>query len=216
MVDSGNGAERTDTGQDLAHRRRLLEEYENAVRERDQATRRTLEAHKHASEITGEADLMEGVFGVEMELSPEQKRRREKVKEAERKERTAEEKVEAALGEFLQATIEPRVEGSKLRFEVHKLRATLGGASIVGIAAVSGIVLPPERDYLWILLSAFLCLLLSVVLSLGSMERIGTYVENTMVVGQKPETLDIRSWVARWSFPLGIAAFLVFVTLNFF
>lgn len=215
VVDSRSGAEPIDTGQDLAYRRRLLDEYENALRERDEAARQTGEARKHAAEIMGETQLLLAM-GLEVELSPEQKRRREKVEGAEREERAAEEKVDEALREFLQATIQPRVEGSKLKFEVHKLRATLGGASIVGIAAISGVVLPPEPDHVWILFSAFLALLLSVVLSLGSMERIGTYVENTLVIGHEPEALDVRSWIARWAFPAGIAAFLVFVTLNFF
>jgi len=120
-----------------------------------------------------------------------------------------------ASEELEEVTVEPRVEGSKLSFEVHKLRATVSAASLVGIAAVSGLVLPSGPRFIPVLILSFGCLLTSLVLSLGIMERIGKRVEEALISGGEAEDKGVRAWIARWAFPTGIGVFLLFIVLNF-
>ena len=171
------------------HRRRLSEYSENL--------RVALEHYKSIREKTTKSQRMTEseyllLSGVVTEDHPEHSplisRRKEERRAASEEEAEASRRVdvareanEEANRAFLTATAEPRVEATKLRFEEHKLRATLSSASIVGIAATSGILLPDRLEYLPVLAVSFLCLFLSTVLSLEAMKTIGEYVEKTLI-----------------------------------
>lgn len=133
----------------------------------------------------------------------------------------AEEELELALAElakateeFAEATVEPRVEAEKLRFEEHKLRATLSSASIVGIAATVGLLLPKNPSYVPVLGVAFVFLFVSTVLALDAMKEISSHVEGTMISATLPQTSRLRTWLTRHTFTLGLVIFGVFVVLN--
>lgn len=134
--------------------------------------------------------------------------------EASRRVDIAREAHEEANRAFLTATAEPRVEATKLRFEEHKLRATLSSASIVGIAATSGILLPDRLEYLPVLAASFLCLFLSTVLSLEAMKTLGEYVEDTLIHGAADEPRGVVGWLTRHTFTLGLLVFAAFMVLN--
>jgi hypothetical protein len=95
-------------------------------------------------------------------LDPEVEERRARIEQDEQAAIAKEEEANQALGrateaydsayrKYLISTVEPRVEAAKLRFEEDKLRATLSSASIVGIAATSGILLPSDPSYIAVL-----------------------------------------------------------------
>lgn len=133
-------------------------------------------------------------------------------------EREALEELAAASKELQEATVEPRVEAAKLRFEEHKLRATLCTGSIVGIAATSGILLPDTPSdtpsYIWVLGVSFLSLFVSMVLSLRAMKVTSEYVEKTLIVKTVDEPGGIFLWLTRHSFTAGLVVFAAFVVLN--
>jgi hypothetical protein len=56
-----------------------------------------------------------------------------------------------AQAELDEATVEPRVEGLKLRFETRKLQATLSAGIVVGVATITEVLLPPKPNYTWML-----------------------------------------------------------------
>jgi hypothetical protein len=99
-------------------------------------------------------------------------------------EQQALEEFAAASKELQELTVVPRLEAEKLRFEEHKLRATLSSASIVGIAATSGVLLPDRSSYVVVLGIAFIfCLFVSTVLSLRAMKQTSDYVDGTLISG---------------------------------
>ena len=108
----------------------------------------------------------------------------------------------------------PRVEAAKLRFEEHKLRATLSSASIVGIAATSGILLPDHPSYGAVLAFAFLLLFVSTILSLSAMKKTSNYVEGTLISGNADPLAGLRAWLIRHTFTIGLFVFASFVMLN--
>ena len=118
---------------------------------------------------------------------------KDKWRQADAEEQEALAQLAQASEKLEEVTVEPRVEGSKLSFEVHKLRATVSAASLVGIAAVSGVVLPSSPIYIAVLCLSFVCLLISLVLSLGIMERIGRRIENALISGGEAEDKGKRA-----------------------
>lgn len=119
-----------------------------------------------------------------------------------------------AYQKYLAATAKPRVEAAKLRFEEHKLRATLSSASIGGIAATSGILLPDSRSYVAVLEFAFPCLFASTILSLEAMKRVSQHVRDTVIRRTVDEPRDLRDWVAPNTFIIGLigfAAYIIFI-----
>lgn len=150
----------------------------------------------------------------EEELKEEWSRANTEEQEAQARLDQAQARLDQATAELAEVTVEPRVEGSKLSFEVHKLRATVSAASLVGIAAVSGVVLPSTPKFIYVLCISFLCLLVSLVLSLGIMARIGKRIEDALITGGATEDTGIRAELAKWAFPAGIGVFLLFVVLN--
>jgi hypothetical protein len=116
--------------------------------------------------------------------------------------------------EFLRTTVEPRVEATKLRFEEHKLRARLASASIVGIAATTGVLLSSRPDYLTILGISFFCLFSSAVLSLGAMKRSSEFVREALIRRSVEEPGGVLAWLTRHTFTLGLIVFSAFMLLN--
>jgi hypothetical protein len=88
---------------------------------------------------------------------------------------------EAAKREFLISTVDPRVEAAKLQFQEHQLRATLSSASIVGIAATTGILFPNNPNYLVFLGIAFAFLFTCMFFSLSAMNKTSDYVERSLI-----------------------------------
>jgi hypothetical protein len=148
-----------------------------------------------------------------------------------------------ASKELEEVTVEPRVEGLKLRFEENKLQATLSTAVVVGLATVSKLLLPSEPAYAWLSWLAYAAFLVALVGSLFEMRRISRRVENVLIIGREEVFLGgfteklnrglakIRGWetpfgplfsgiyvaivrIDRWAFPFGLLLFVVFVTLN--
>ena len=138
----------------------------------------------------------------------------EEYRVAAEEERRAQEELAYASGEYAEATVEPRVEAMKLWFEEHKLRATLSSASIVGIAATSGILLPDHPSYVAVLVVAFICLFVSTFLSLSAMKKTSGYVEETLLTGAVAEPRGLLAWLTRHTFTIGLIVFSVFVILN--
>jgi len=138
----------------------------------------------------------------------------EEWKRAEEEEQRALEELAKLSEEYAEATVEPRVEAEKLRVEEHKLRATLSSASIVGIAATVGLLLPPHPSYVPVLGVAFVFLFVSTVLALEAMKEISSHVESTMISGTLPQRGRLRVWLTRHTFTIGLVVFAVFVVLN--
>jgi hypothetical protein len=138
----------------------------------------------------------------------------EEWKRAEEEEELALAELARATEEFAEATVEPRVEANKLRFEEHKLRATLSSASIVGIAATVGLLLPKNPSYVTVLGIAFVFLFVSTILALNAMKEISSHVESTMISATLPQTGRLRVWLTRHTFTIGLVVFGVFVVLN--
>lgn len=121
---------------------------------------------------------------------------------------------EAAYREFLISTVEPRVEAAKLRFQEHQLRATLSSASIVAIAATTGILLPNNPTYLVLLGIAFACLFTSIILSLSAMKKTSLYVERTLIRGDVDQPRGLHAFLTRHTFTIGLAFFTIFFGAN--
>jgi hypothetical protein len=139
----------------------------------------------------------------------------DEVRRASVEEQKACEEWDAASKELQEVTVEPRVEAAKLRFEEHKLRATLSSASIVGIAATSGILLPDRPSYVVVLGVAFTCLFISTVLSLRAMKETSDYVEGTLISGDVAHPAGLLAWLTRHTFTAGLVLFGAFIVLNF-
>jgi hypothetical protein len=106
------------------------------------------------------------------------------------------------------------VEAEKLRFEEHKLRATLSSASVVGVAATSGLLLPDRPSYVTVLGIAFLCLFISTVLSLRAMKETSDYIESTLISRDIRQQGGLRILLTRHTFTAGLVFFALFVVLN--
>ena len=198
-------------------RRRIRRALDEAVDDRRQAEKRAKEAREREFKRWGSEEFLEAM-AQEPDLTAEELEERradeQRVEDARADVHEAERAVDRALEEYLGATVGPRVEGAKLGFEVHKLRATVCGASLVGVAAISGLVLPPEPRFVWVLCLSFAALLTSMVLSLGIMERYAERVADALIIGAEAEDRGFRAQVARWSFPSGIGLFAAFALLN--
>ena len=121
----------------------------------------------------------------------------EQWKRAEEEEELALAELAKATEEFAEATVAPRVEAEKLRFEEHKLRATLSSASIVGLAATVGLLLSKNPTYVPVLGVAFVFLFVSTVFALNAMKEISSHVESTMISATLPQTGRLRTWLTR-------------------
>lgn len=214
---SGEPAWLPDTDVVAEERRRLRRSLNEAVAAREEAKRHEREARDREFEKWKTEEFLEGM-AQEPDLGPEQLRERradkERVEEARARVDEAARAADRALEEYLGATVGPRIEGAKLGFEVHKLRATDCGASLVGVAAVSGLVLPPEPRFVWVLCLSFAALLTSMVLSLGIMERYAERVADALIIGAEAEDTGFRAQTARWCFPSGIGLFAAFALQN--
>ncbi len=216
------------SGERLSESRQAAEEYERSKAELDAAIRehkKATEAQRHAYMVT-EDHWFFGDFPESLKnTTPEQKKylreQRERRQPADEAERAAQERVDELWRrhkgierEYLRSTVEPRVEGSKLRHEEYKLRATLSSASIVGIAATSGLLLPSDRYYIWILVLSFLALFVSIVLNLQSMQDVSDYVEGTLITGEDMRSVGTKLWLTHNTLTLGLTFFAIFMVLN--
>ncbi len=197
---------------DVARERsdKLKQQLDRATREKEQAEEKV----ERANSLLFLTARMSLFIGANYRNNKDYKKAEEHLREALS---VLDEKTQAhdrALREYLSATVDARVEGIKLSFEVYKLRATLCGASLVGIAAVSGLVFETDLRFLWILIPAFIALLLSMVLSLHIMDQLAKHVEWVLVSATETGKETKVSWLARWSFTAGIALFVVFTLLN--
>lgn len=188
---------------------RLKQQLDRATREKEQAEE---EVDRAKTLLMFEAEL--SVFIGSNKNDEDYNKAKEDLREALS---VLDEKTQAydrTLRAYLSATVDARVEGIKLSFEVYKLRATLCGASLVGIAAVSGLVFPTDLNFVSILVPAFIVLLLSMVLSLHIMDQLTKHVEQVLVSAAETGKETKLAFVARWSFTVGIVLFVVFTLLN--
>lgn len=217
------------SGERLSEARQAAEDYERSKAELDAAIRE----HKKATEaqrrtyMATEDHWFFGDFPDSYKsITPEQKQylreQRERRQPADEAERAAQERVDELWTrhkgierEYLRSTVVSRVEGSKLRHEEYKLRATLSSASIVGIAATSGLLLPSDRYYhTWLLGLSFLALFVSIVLNLRSMQDVSDYVEGTLITGEEVRSEGIKLWLTHNTLTIGLIFFAIFMVLN--
>src|SRR5829696_6091770 len=192
------------------HSERLKQNLDRATEERDEAEDQVDQANRNLF-LTAQMSIL---IRPNFEDDEDYRKAEEQLREAHS---VLDEKVQAhdkALREYLSATVDARVEGIKLSFEVYKLRATLCGASLVGIAAVSGLVFPTSLRFVWILVPAFIVLLRSMVLSLHIMDRLTNHMERVLILAAEAGQETRITFLARWSFTAGIALFVVFTVLN--
>ncbi len=244
---------------DFSSRKRAFEKYRRA----QEAVKRAAEAEDmawHSLHLQLEIAVIRGGYlykvqgkGADPETIAALKRREEederelsRLKEEWRNARAQKEQALAELAEaskeLEEVTVEPRVEGLKLRFEASKLQATLSTGVVVGLATVSKLLLPSEPAYPGLSWLAYAAFLIALVGSLSDMRRISKRVENVLISGREEVggdikeklnrwTAKLREWVPpfgalifricvaiaridRWAFPVGLLLFVVFVTLN--
>lgn len=138
------------------------------------------------------------------------------------KEEAAFEEMATATEDLQEATVEPRVEGLKLRFETRRLQATLSAGVLVGAPTVTEVFLPPNPGHDYLLYVAYAAFISSLSGCLADMNRIAIYVENLLVGGrtevEEPGWRDKVSrgmmWINQRSLSFGLAFFVLFATLN--
>ena len=144
------------------------------------------------------------------------------LREARAREAEAVEEFARATEELGDATVEPRVEGMKLRFETRRLQATLSAGVLVGAATVTEVLLPPNPGYAYLMYLAYAAFIVSVSGCLSDMNRIAIYVENPLVGGRtEVEEPGWREKVSRAmmylnqrSLAFGLLLFVLFAMLN--
>ena len=126
-----------------------------------------------------------------------------------------------AQAELDEATVDPRVEGMKLRFETRKLQATLSAGIVVGVATITEVLLPPKPNYTWMLWLTYASFFASLYGALSDMQRLSFVVENTRISGtSSSEERRTEKWaryvreVVLKGFFVGVVLFAGFVTLN--
>lgn len=212
----------------LSESRQADEEYERSKAELDAAIREqkeATEAQRRTYEVTQDhwffGDFPDSYQDDTLELTQYRREQRERRRPEDKAVRAAQERVDELWRrhkvierEYLRSTVEPRVEASKLRHEEYKLRATLSSASIVGIAATSGLLLPSDRYYIGILVLSFLALFVSIVLNLQSMQDVSNYIEGTLITGEEVWSVGIKLWLTHNTLTIGLIFFAIFMTLN--
>ncbi len=146
----------------------------------------------------------------------------EQLRDARSKEEEALEEATRATEKLQDVTVEPRVEGMKLRFETRKLQATLSAGVLVGAATVTEVLLPPNPGYVYLLWAAYGAFIASLSGCISDMQRISIYVENLMTGGRtevedagwRERSSRIMMWVNQRSLAFGLALFVLFATLN--
>ncbi len=225
MGDIGSTSGKDNSGHDLLRSKRALERRRRAAAEaQDRAQRLRRLTSMVEVKLGGALQRARNEGKDSEEVAALEKQLEEYAKEAAdfdnewraaaEEERQALEELAHASDEFEDATVEPKVEAMKLRFEEHKLRATLSSASIVGIAATSGILLPDRPSHVVVLGIAFFCLFVSTGLSLSAMKKTSGYVENALVSGVTAESRGLLAWLTRHTFTIGLTVFGAFVVLN--
>lgn len=217
------------SGEGLTEARQATERYEHSESEVDAARRErkeATEARRRTYELTQDDPIFGDLPDSAKDSTPELRERRrwqqDKRQHADEAERAAQEKVDELWikhkgieKEYLRLTVGPRVEGSKLRHEEYKLRATLSSASVVGIAVTSGLLLPPDRyHYTSILVLSFIALFVSMVLNLRSMQEVSDYVEGTLITGGEVRSKGIKLWLTSNTLIVGLIFFAIFIVLN--
>ncbi len=216
------------SGERQSEARQAAEEYERSKAELDAAIRehkKATEAQRHAYMATEDhwffGDFPDNYQDKTPELEQYRREQRERRQPADEAVRAAQERVDELWTrhkgierEYLRSTVEPRVEGSKLRHEEYKLRATLSSASVVGIAATSGLLLPSDRYYTWLLVLSFSALFVSIVLNLRSMQDVSDYVEGTLITGEEVRSVGIKLWLTHNTLTVGLIFFAIFMVLN--
>ena len=218
------GHELQQSRQALERTQRAQEAIRAAAEARDQALRRLRLTYMAKLQIGGGAARARDQGADQEEIATREKQLEEyrqqainledEAQRAAAEEQEAREEWAAASMELQQLTVGPRVEAAKLRFEEHKLRATLSSASIVGIAATSGILLPDNPTYVGVLVTAFLCLFVSTGLSLRAMKETSGYAEGTLISGDVAHPAGTLAWLTRHTFTAGLVLFGAFVVLN--
>lgn len=201
------------SGQDLARSKRAAERHRKA--------KEAVEAAKNSRDRVNSLFNLSVQFAVlsrqdEKSYQEELAKLEAQWRQAAEVEKRALDELAEATEEFNEATAKPRVEAEKLRFEEHKLRATLSSTSIVGIAAVSGILFPvPDGpSYIWVLVVSFGFLFVSMVLSMEAMKKSSQGVEETLISADVSARYGIRAFLIRHIFTFGLAVFAIFLTLN--
>lgn len=120
---------------------------------------------------------------------------------------------EAILEEHVSIEAEADIEGAKLRSEALKHQATVAGAAIIGIAAVTRDILPlPDNPPVWLdglLWLTYLTLLSTVCASLILMHSEAWRVEHVLRVGESPR----NSRTAELAYSLSFSGLTVAVIL---
>ena len=113
------------------------------------------------------------------------------------------------------------MERLKLQYETRKLQATLSAGVVLGAATLTGLLLPPDPSYTYVLWAAYTAFLLPLYGSLSDMQRLSIYVENVLISGRAQAGEGFREKVAEWMLKinqrlllLGVLLFALFVTLN--
>jgi hypothetical protein len=172
--------------------------------------------------------MLEGLKKQEEELKSKRTQLQEEWRKSDDEEQQALAELAEASQQLEELTVEPRVEGLKLRFEASTLEATLSTGVVVGLATVTKLLLPSEPAYPWLSWLAYAAFLLALVGSLYEMRTIAKRVENVLISGREvvlsgfKEKLKRglakvgihRLRIPRWAFPIGLLLFVVFVTLN--
>jgi len=237
----GGMSESDATGHDLVRSKKALAKAKRA----ETALKAASEARKRAGDLMileAEANLIAGgSLSIELDkartqgeqeaiASLEQQRQKheeswsaseEAYRQAIAEEQKALDEMAEAQAELDEATVEPRVEGLKLRFETRKLQATLSAGIVVGVATITEVLLPPKPNYTWMLWLTYASFFASLYGALSDMQRLSFVVENTRISGtSSSEERRTEKWarrvreVALRGFFVGVVLFAGFVTLN--
>jgi hypothetical protein len=166
-------------------------------------------------------ELVKNIKQREEELKKERSRLKAEYRKAADEEKQALVELAEASQELEELTVEPRVEGLKLRFEESKLLATLSTGVVVGLATLSKLLLPAEPVYAWLSWLAYAAFLIALVGSLFEMRRISKRVENVLISGQEEVFLGgfkekLNRWLTKvrgWEEPFGPLFYGIYVAI---
>lgn len=131
------------------------------------------------------------------------------------------EEVEALSEEFEAIAAEVSVEGSKLRTETLKQQATLAAGAIVGVGAITSVIMPSILHAEVLLWATYVVLLETVVFSVLLMHIEAERVENVLLSGSSSFPGPFLKWsfkamhIASMSgLPVAVWLFLIFQLFN--